>query len=323
MSSCAERTSDHRLVTPPLPPGSCSSFTDEELAGTAAHENLWVALEHPGNWGRDIYDGHAFDAETSAALQQKMADAGARLLLIRKPGRAGQAARAAASHRVFVADAAKARLYALTVKDARDLLDLPLDTPQLIAGARQVKETLLLVCTNAKRDRCCALAGRPMADFLSRELPADTVWECSHTGGHRFAPVAIALPTGYTYGRLNAASGLSAYRSLAEHNAPSTLGLRGRSTLDGAKQAAEVLVRRELAEAGETPSVDDLTISEQAKPGARSAGVHHVVVAHRDGRRWELVLEQKGLPPRPASCGKEAKPGASWVPAQGRPASSC
>ena len=37
---------------------------------------------------------------------------------------------------------------------------------------------------------------------LARVFP-DEVWECTHLGGHRFAPTALVLPTGYSYGRLD------------------------------------------------------------------------------------------------------------------------
>ena len=77
--------------TPPaIPSDSCSLPTDENLPGTAARESRWVLLEHPGGWGRDVLGGTVFGAELSAALKEKMAQVGARLLLIRQPGREGQ-----------------------------------------------------------------------------------------------------------------------------------------------------------------------------------------------------------------------------------------
>lgn len=69
----------------------------------------------------------------------------------------------------------------------------------------------MLVCAHGKRDQCCAVLGRPIAARLSTEF-GDTVWECSHTGGHRFAPSMILLPTGYTYGRLSAEQSAEAAR---------------------------------------------------------------------------------------------------------------
>lgn len=295
-----------RVVTPPLPPDSCSAYTDENLPGTAAHEKLWVLLEHPGNWGRDIFDGHAFDEETSAQLKQKMADVGARLLLIRRPGREGQLAKVTGEFRAYVADSQHNKLFAFTVKNPEDLLKLPLNTPALIPGVQKSAQTLMLLCTHAKRDRCCALRGRPIASYLADQLPKDTVWECSHTGGHRFAPVGILMPSGYTYGRLTPESALTAVQFMNDRQVPSTAGLRGRSSLTPPAQAAEVYARRTLEEKGEVAGIDELQTTEH-RDGLSAA------VAHTDGRSWEVQLSKKQLAPRPNSCGKAAGPAMSWT----------
>ncbi len=75
-----------------------------------------------------------------------------------------------------------------------------------------VAEPVLLVCTHAKRDRCCALEGRPILEELEGELGVESLWECSHLGGHRFAPTALLLPTGQVLGRMVAGEALAAYR---------------------------------------------------------------------------------------------------------------
>ena len=68
-------------------------------------------------------------------------------------------------------------------------------------------------------------------------------------------------------------------------------GLRGRSCWDAPRQVAELAVR-DLVDA----AADELTVDA------------HSVVTHRDGRRWAVDLEQRELPPRPASCGAAPKP---------------
>ena len=64
---------------------------------------------------------------------------------------------------------------------------------------------IFLVCANGRHDVCCAIhvAGRwrwPGVRYPGR------VWECSHTGGHRFSPTGVLLPWGRTLGRLDVSS---------------------------------------------------------------------------------------------------------------------
>lgn len=301
--------------TPPaIPSDSCSLPTDENLPGTAARESRWVLLEHPGGWGRDVLGGTVFGAELSAALKEKMAQVGARLLLIRQPGREGQKVKdAGARRRAFVAvtggrDFSPAQLYSFEVTDAEDLLSLPLETPENIPGAVVSRETLTLVCTHSKRDRCCAVRGRPIASFVSEQLADGSVWECSHTGGHRFAPVAISLPTGYTYGRLTFEQALTLAQN-AQQGQVELTGLRGCSSHSPVEQVAEVAVRTLLADAGERPGPDDLNPGEMT---ATEPDLYASHVAHRDGRFWVVTARRTELPPRPASCGKSAGEAFSW-----------
>lgn len=66
----------------------------------------------------------------------------------------------------------------------------------------------LLVCTHGSRDTCCGTFGYPVYDWLNAhasEIPGLRIWRTSHTGGHRFAPTAIDLPSGRTWGRLTEA----------------------------------------------------------------------------------------------------------------------
>lgn len=301
-------------VAPAVPTDSCSLPVDENLPGTAAQESLWVLLEHPGGWGRDVLDGTTFGPGLSAALKDRMAQVGARLLLVRQPGREGQAAKdAGARRRAFVAvtggrDFSPARLYSFEVTGAEDLLSLPLETPENIPGAVLSPETLTLVCTHSKRDRCCAVRGRPIASFVSEQLADGSVWECSHTGGHRFAPVAINLPTGYTYGRLTFEQALTLAQEARQGRVALT-GLRGRSSHSPVEQVAEVTVRRVLADAGEQVSPDHLSPSEMT---ATEPNLYTARIAHRDGRTWVVTARRAELPPRPASCGKEPGPAFSW-----------
>ncbi|MDH6290362.1 sucrase ferredoxin [Rhodococcus sp. NM-2] len=269
---------------------SALSATDEPLAGTAAHVTGWVCLEFPGAWGRDVLDGTALGPDLARELDARADAAGVRVMFIRRPGRST----AAPDQRtVLLAQSHPARSWCerLEIGFPEDLLDLDLG---LIAGTAPglgtpVTDPVVLVCAHGKRDQCCAVLGRPVAAGLAAEF-GDAVWECSHTGGHRFAPSLILLPTGYTYGRLSTQESVDAVRAAARGEVYPT-GLRGRSCWDAPGQVAELAVR-DLVDV----AADELTVDANS------------VVAHRDGRRWVVDLEEWELPPRPASCGAAPKP---------------
>ena len=163
----------------------------------------------------------------------------------------------------------------------------------------------LLVCSNGRRDVCCALQGRPVA-LAAGVAATGRVWEATHLGGHRFAPTAAVLPSGMVHGRLDAERAAALLRA-ADAGEVALDGVRGRTTWPGPGQAAELAVRH-------------LT-------GERSADALRVVVddeswlvSHTDGRAWRVaVAEQTARTSRPESCGKDAVPLCSWVADEPKP----
>lgn len=112
---------------------------------------------------------------------------------------------------------------------------------------RATDEIIVGVCTNAKRDRCCAVRGRPVATALYERF-GSTVTEISHLGGHRFAATMLVLPSGYSYGLLDpATAGTIVMAALDGLVHP--LGLRGRADLSAPAQAADAHWRRALGPA--------------------------------------------------------------------------
>lgn len=319
-----------------IPADSCSLYDDETLGGTAGRTTAWLALEHTGHWGRDVLDGSTLGEELSVVLKEAVDRAKLKFLLIHQPGKQRRAlhgepdAEGNPTHRVFyaISTPGEERLYSFSVSTPERLLDLPLDNPEALVqatGAELMDSPLILVCTHSKRDRCCALRGRPIAAHLADVLPPGATWECSHTGGHRFAPVGIMLPTGYTYGRLSEPSAMVAYLSLAGRSIPSLHGLRGRSTDTPVEQAAEVAVRLELEKKGEEVTSGGLvsreTSVQEAFIALREAGINPATgpspelsaenptleaarVTLHDGRTWVTFFERVTLEPRPNSCGK-------------------
>ncbi|MCT7990146.1 sucrase ferredoxin [Laspinema olomoucense] len=65
----------------------------------------------------------------------------------------------------------------------------------------------ILICTHGSYDKCCARYGnifyrQALETVKNLSLNQVRIWQCTHFGGHRFAPTAIAFPEGRFYGRL-------------------------------------------------------------------------------------------------------------------------
>ncbi|MPZ80653.1 MAG: sucrase ferredoxin [Actinophytocola sp.] len=277
----------------------CSALAEaigEPLAGTAATARSWLCLEQPGPWGRDALSASHLDEGVARELAGLAAGTGVRIVLIRRPGSHPDRHRPVPRH-VYLAHTAPGNtwLERTMISDPKALFDL--DFTRAAAGepgqlGERVSDRLLLVCTNGRRDVCCALLGRPVAAALA-DLHGESVWECTHIGGHRFAPTAVLLPTGYAYGRLDVGS---AGALLDGSPAVEPENCRGRSTWPPAGQVAELAVRARVGESGpDTLSVVDV--------GKAVGGGWLATVAHVDGREWRVAVAEKELgPARAASC---------------------
>lgn len=275
---------------------------DEPLAGTSPVAPRWVCLEHRGAWPRDIA---AHPEPSIAGFAARASAAGFRPVLIRRPGRRD----GSRPNRVYLADTTpgSAHTTTLTVAGPHELSAVPLPRPGEPLPGHPVDDPLLLVCTHGRRDRCCALDGRALAVAVTAVGEVD-VWESSHLGGHRFAPTALVLPTGYLYGRLDPGTAIAAHKAAAVGEVEPALS-RGRSTFSAAGQVAELAVRHATG----MRDADALTVDPAARRGP-------VVVSARDGRRWEVeVAEHDGPAPRPASCGVAALPFTALHAASVRP----
>lgn len=279
--------------------------------GTAATARFFVIVEQPGPWGRDAARESHLDRELGAELDARTSRAGGRFMLVRRPG--GHPAHDGPRH-VLVAHAGsrpeEAWLLTAEVDDVGDLLGL--DWGALARGSRALVQAsllgslpgapTLLVCTNGRRDVCCAVRGRPLAAHAARVAPG-RAWEVSHTGGHRFAPTAVLLPWGQTLARLDdrAAEWVLA-ASETGHLPAELLGPlhdRGRSGVPAASQCAESHVRTEIGETRIASLWADLP--EEADDGWQ------VIVTHDDGRRWRVHVSRQPVGhTRPESCGKKA-----------------
>ncbi|MFC5909093.1 sucrase ferredoxin [Streptacidiphilus monticola] len=273
----------------------------EPLAGTAPTARSWLLVEQAGPWGaRALTESH-FDPDLGRELQRRTAGTGVEIALIRRPGR--HADRPPSGRReVYLAHTAPGRSWVRRATlHPEDLLDL--DFAALGAGAHGSAgaaydgDPLALVCTNGRRDRCCALLGRPLAAELAAAGHAQ-VWEVTHLGGHRFSPTMLVLPYGYAYGRLSAHTAKEVLEATHQgRTVPEWC--RGRSYWSRPLQTAELAVRQQFG-------VDqaDALVVEAGGPEAEETAV---TVRHTDGRLWRASVRRTLLQPaRQESCLKPA-----------------
>ncbi len=244
----------------------------EPIAGTAPTDTTFLLVEHAGSWGRKA----VAESRLPEAVRDHLAGlTGVRVQLVRRHG-----GESGPGVRVFHARATPAGFDVRTVvlADAEALLELDLDSGLDLDADRgwaAYDGPLWLVCTNGRRDRCCAEVGRPITAALAERWPEAT-WETTHLGGHRFSGTLLALPSGHTLGRLDVASAVEACALLEKGSVPVEVS-RGRAGLTPAEQVRELHVL-----AGGDPDVD---VVEVPAPPRRASCADLV---EKPTTRWEV-----------------------------------
>lgn len=286
------------MSAPGLTCSDCSRALEEDPAATASRQVHWLLVEQPGAWGPDALHESRLPASVAVILGDRCAEAGVRVLLIRRgavgvePGR-----RRWAFVRASAEIPAMGGGWFSSPEELRalDIAGLATGSTPLPAGP---DETLVAVCTHGRHDRCCADHGRPVVRALREQ--GTEVWECSHVGGDRFAANVVQFPHGLVHGRVTPASApavVAAYRQGRIHPG----GFRGRGAWPPAVQAAEIHLRRSL----DQWSVDTVALEAHDRDGARHR-IRFAVAGHGP----HVVTVDVGRDPRPRllSCGN-AGPG--------------
>jgi Sucrase/ferredoxin-like len=218
------RLSQHGLVgLAPRPAGGlcspvkcCADATlmrGEPIAASALHCRRFLLLEVPGPWGRSALDDSHMEADVARRLAAAADANDARVVLIRRPGRhpsAGDKPRNLAWAMADTSPGNAGILWGYWQRPA-DLLGLDLAAAVPAWAGETGPQRVALVCTNGKRDRCCAVRGRPVAAAIADATGWDA-WESSHLGGHRFAATALLLPSGDMFGQLEPESAVEVLR---------------------------------------------------------------------------------------------------------------
>lgn len=246
---------------------SIASQDDHEpIAGTAPTETEWLLVEDAGPWAAKA-TGHLADLVPGGRAQ----------LIRRHGGSSGSGV----------------RVFRATLTGTPSVRTVLLDHLDDLAGLAAVDWTpydapLWLVCTNGRRDVCCAERGRPVAAALAERWPEAT-WETTHLGGHRFAATLLALPYAVALGRLDPGSAVAACADLESGRVPLAV-TRGRAGWSPAAQWADLHVRGEAGWTG----LDDVRLL-----GGEGGDVR---LATPQGERVLRVSTSHG-PSRVASCG--------------------
>jgi hypothetical protein len=245
----------------------CSLFSigaGEPLIATTGETHYFFLLEYNGVWNDKALDKSEIPEAVKSHLKNLTKELPySKILLIKQVHHSKEQ-----DIRFFVVVVKEqgSRLYRFQLSSYLELLDL-----DLIALSRcdpffdpfLQKDPLYLVCTNGRRDQCCAKFGTKVYEKLNERV-GDLAWKCSHVGGHRFAANFFVMPYGLLYGRMRPekVDELLKYTIRGEIDLDS---LRGRSLYPPVVQAAEYYLHCHTGDLG--LAAFRLSEAEESKPG--------------------------------------------------------
>jgi hypothetical protein len=226
-------------------PAATREWLEAQLGALGRSRALLIrraaAVERASPEGREAGRPEADAATEWGAAAAVPADPGAAA----EPG--GQGPAGATRCYLAVATAARRDLYRFDVGAPADLAALDL-AGGLAAGRlerHRSAERLTLVCTNGRRDRCCARFGVPVYHALRAASGGDGVWQSTHQGGHRHAASALWLPEGVSWGYLEPGDAVR-LAAARDHGAILLSRYRGRTFHPAPAQAADAALRAVL-----------------------------------------------------------------------------
>lgn len=235
-------------MTPAESRAPCSTISrsrNEPMPGTAPRADVWLLLTYGGPLGAKALDESDLPEPVKLHLAAELA---------RIPHARLQLITPSPTHdriEFFVVSARELDPFyrRLELSTYAELLELDLDailSSESGSTAPNEHEPLYLVCTNGRRDPCCAQFGTPVFQALHRSL-GDHVRQSSHVGGHRFAANVVLFPYGLCYGRIRDDQ-VPEFVSAGQQASIVANSLRGRSCYSPVVQAAEVLLRQEVGD---------------------------------------------------------------------------
>ncbi|WP_165423255.1 sucrase ferredoxin [Ktedonosporobacter rubrisoli] len=215
------------------------------MIGTAPNVDLWLLLEYTGPWNADAPEKSALSSRAKEWLEKaQQFYPRTRLQFIRHHTRPIESI----TFYIALSQESRQALYAFRLSDYDELLDI--DLFSLMSGHTYYdkylsQETLFLVCTHGKHDRCCAKFGLPIYGEL-RNFVGECTWQTSHLGGDQFAATVLCLPAGVYYGRVTQTD----IEPIVQYSRQQQIYIekyRGRTCYTPAVQVADYFLRRCLA----------------------------------------------------------------------------
>ncbi len=264
---------------------------DEALPGSAPLADTHVFLEHLGPWPSSPLE--ALDLNYVAELDAL----DAAIALMRRPVPLRES-RTGIPDSPYVIVSTAGRVAVTRTQGLPSASTVALAIASLrrgdCPGGWEYEPWLVMVCTHARRDACCARLGRSLVDDLLSVADRRRIWETTHLGGHRFAPTCLALPSQVIYGRV-ASERVSGLVSALERGVVVPDLMRGRTTYAPALQVAEVAARSRLG------IVDDaLELVSLSTDGDRTTSTWRAGDA-----TIEVEVEKQTGRPRQLSCSKD------------------
>lgn len=274
----------------------------ESMVGTAPVARRWLMIEVTRAWEAQPLETPPFTDAQRTMLEEAERAHNGRVVLVRRPGRGSDRDLG----RWWAVDTVTGHQIEGQWTCANDLDAAAASLGSPLSMSTEHAAPAILVCTHGTRDVCCAIDGRQLARALGQAFP-DDVWECTHLGGHRFAPTFALLPDGAVYGRVRleeAVEIVNAHRDGRVHAGR----LRGVARWEPQVQTAIVAM---LQQFGPAPLRDVAVLSsEQLEDdlwSVRLGGDHELPDT--------VVVQVRAtqVPPQPLSCGPaKDKPSVSF-----------
>ncbi len=173
---------------------AASRYFKEQLAGTAANAGAFILIEHANPFPEKIIEAH-FDKDWLRNIQQLAKSLKGKVLLIRNKKSNFK------DCKVSFVDCKAGRYF--TIQTTVDKISsIKLSDHIASVDTQWQTDPFFVICTNGKKDKCCAKFGFPVFKFFESFNADVNVWECTHVGGDRFAANVIAMPFGIYYGHV-------------------------------------------------------------------------------------------------------------------------